>query len=124
MELDTLWSIGAWSLGAAVASPFIILGLMLVFLAFFIVCDIIGFAGLGIYFGGKFFYNLILYPFGKGNWRKHENVKNTVVDIWDGNPEDGVHPEDPNYKNCNEWVQMCNKYGKAYKVMVEDGEVK
>ena len=126
MELDTLWTIGAWSLGAALAYPFIIFGLLLAACAFFIALDIIGFTGAGIYFIGKFFYNLILYPFGKGGWRKHENVRNVIVDVFDGNPEDGVHPVDPNYKNCGEWVRQCNKYGKAYKAIevTEDGEVK
>lgn len=123
MELDTLWSIGAWSLGAAIASPFVILAGLVALIVIIFVVEGILFAGAGVFFTGKFFYNLILYPFGKGGWRKLENVRNVVVDVFDGDPEDGVHPNDPNYKNCNEWIQMCNKYGKGYKV-VSDGEVK
>lgn len=42
MGIDTLWDIAVWTLGAAVASPFIIFGLLLAACAFFIALDIIG----------------------------------------------------------------------------------
>ena len=58
--------------------------------------------------------------------REEDELSGKIVDVFDGNPEDGVHPVDPNYKNCGEWIRQCNKYGKAYKAVevTEDGEVK
>ncbi len=112
MELDTLWSIVTWTFGAALASPFIIFGLLLAACAFFIALDIIGFTGAGIYFVGKFLYNLILYPFGKGGWRKTnpDKEKAKKMDCFDDTPEDGACPEDTDYRNCDEWIMMYEKY--------------
>ncbi len=110
MELDTLWSIVTWTFGVAVASPFLILGGMVALIVIIFVVEGILFAGAGTFFVGKFFYNLILYPFGKGGWRNKSDEEKIVMDCFDDTPEDGACPEDTNYKNCDEWVMMYAKY--------------
>ncbi len=120
MELDTLWSMALWAFGAAIASPFIIFGLLLVGTALFIAFDIVGFIGFGLYYILKFVYNLVLCPFGKSTWQKEANKEPKIIlDIWDGNPEDGVHPTDTDYKNCGEWIRLYDKYSGNKEVEVK-----
>lgn len=112
MELDTLWSIVTWTFGAALASPFIAFGLMLAVLVIIFAVEGVLFASFGAFYVGKFFYNLILYPFGKGGWRKTnpDKEKAKKMDCFDDTPEDGACPEDTDYRNCDEWIMMYEKY--------------
>ncbi len=111
MELDTIWSIVTWTFGVAIASPFVIFGLMIVLLVIMFALEGVLFASAGVFFVGKFFYNLILYPFGKGGWRKKsDEEKKKEMDCFDDTPEDGACPEDSDYRNCDEWVMMYEKY--------------
>ena len=110
MELDTLWSIVTWTFGVALASPFIAFGLVIA-AAVIMLCI----SGIGCICGAiVWIASIFLYPFGKGLLVEELGEKTPKnkkpMDCFDDTPEDGACPEDTDYRNCDEWMMMYEKY--------------